>query len=79
MKIEKKVLWEAFQEVVRVALFGAISTVVGFYLEKMAGLPQTEVVIIITLLLKFVDKYVHDSKHIKLNGLTDTKVFQLHS
>lgn len=74
MKFDKKALEEAGQEVVRVAFFGAVSALVSLGLNRLAGVPQTEVVILGTLLLKLVDKYIYESKYIKFNGLTDTKI-----
>jgi hypothetical protein len=74
MKFDRKAAVEALQEVSRVAFFGAISALVSVALEKVAGFPQTEVTVIGTLVLKLVDKYINESKYIKLNGLTDTKI-----
>lgn len=72
----QKALAEAVQEVVRVAFFAALSAVVAFLLNKLAGMNQTDVVVMVgILLLKLVDKYIHENPKIKLNGLTDTKMF----
>ena len=76
MKFDKKALMEAGQEIARVAFFAALSAVVAYGLRQFANMDQTEIVVVAgTILLKFVDKYVHDSKFIKFNGLTDTKIF----
>jgi hypothetical protein len=74
MKFDKKAAIEALQEVARVAFFGAVSALVSVALERLAGLPQTEVIVIGTLVLKLVDRYINQSKYTKLNGLTDTKI-----
>lgn len=72
----KKVVFEALQEVARVALFGALSAAVAYGLQKLGMQNQTDVTVVLgTLALKGVDKWIHDNPKIKLNGLTDTKMF----
>lgn len=69
---------EALQEVVRVAFFAALSAVVAFGLQKLGVQDQTNMTVVLgTLLLKGVDKWLHDNPKIKLNGLTDTKLIGL--
>jgi hypothetical protein len=74
MKFDKEALWEAIQEIARIAFFGGISALVAVGLNRLAGLPQTETVVIGTFILKFIDKYIHDNPKIKFNGLTDTRI-----
>lgn len=74
MKFDQKAFNESVQEVFRVAAFAAFSAVVSYLLNRFSGMPQTEVVVIGTILLRLVDKYIHESKFTKLNGLTDTKI-----
>lgn len=75
MKLDKKALSEALQEMGRVALFAAVSALIAYGLKQLAGMDQTELVVVLgTLVLKLADKYVHDSKYVKYNGLTDTKI-----
>lgn len=76
MKFDKKALTEALQEVGRVALFAAVSAVVAYLLKQLAGMDQTDMVVVVgTLALKLVDRYIHENKSMKSNGLTDTKMF----
>ena len=56
----KDALIEMGKELLRIAIFGAVSAVLAFLLDKFAGLPQTEVVMIGTVLLRAVDKYLHE-------------------
>ncbi len=53
--------WEAVKEVARLALFGAISLFVSMLLDKLVSLPQDSVVIVLTLVLRAADKYLHES------------------
>ncbi len=78
MNFDKKYLWEATQEVARIAFFGAVSALVAFGLQQLGVKNQQEPVIMIgTLILKGLDNYIHNNPAIKSNGLTDTKNFGL--
>ena len=64
---------ETAQELARVAFFAALSAVVAFAANKLAGMNQSETIVIVgTLVLKMVDGYIHENPKIKSNGLTDT-------
>ena len=74
--LDKKVLYEALQEMARVAFFASVSALVAYGLKQLSGQDQSQTVVLVgTLLLKGLDKYVHDNPAIKSNGLTDTKNF----
>ena len=78
MKIDKKALMEAGQEVVRVVFFASVSALIAWGLAKLGVADQTDTVVILgTLVLKGLDKYIHDAKFIKFNGLTDTKILKV--
>jgi hypothetical protein len=73
--LNKAVIWEAVQEMARVAFFGAVSALISFGLQQLGVKNQQEPVIMIgTLLLKGLDKYIHDNPKIDSTGLTDTKM-----
>lgn len=75
MKFDKQALVEALQEIMRVVFFASVSALIAFGLQKLGMQDQTDTVVILgTLVLKGLDKYVHDNKSIKLNGITDTKM-----
>jgi hypothetical protein len=63
--MDKKALIEALLELGRYLLFAAVSWGVSY----LAKLPQSEGVIIGTMVLRLVDKYIHEAKNIKANGL----------
>jgi len=59
-------LKEALLEVGRLVFFAAISIIITFAIQKFAEVPQTEIIIIATTILRFLDKWVHEhSKEIK--------------
>lgn len=59
-------LKEALKELGRLVLFGVFSIVVTFVLDKLTNVPQTETIVIITALLRFADKWIHEnSKSVK--------------
>lgn len=55
----KDALIEMVKEVLRIGIFAAISSILAYLLEVFAGLPQTEVVMVGTILLRAADKYLH--------------------
>ncbi len=75
MNFDKKYIWEAVQEMGRIAFFGAVSALVAFGLQQLGLKNQSEPTIMIgTLLLKGLDNYIHNNPKIQSNGLTDTKM-----
>lgn len=70
MKLDKKAIWEAVKEVARLALFAAVGAAVAWGTSKLSTLdPNSTFVVIATALLRFADKFVHESKHIEAKGL----------
>lgn len=56
--MKKQALWEAFKEIARLALFAAVSAVLAWVADKLAGLdPSSTVVVVGTLVLRFADKW----------------------
>lgn len=58
--VNKPAFKEALKEVARIALFAAVTAVVGWAGEQLAGLdPSSTFYIVGTLVLRMVDKYIH--------------------
>ena len=56
----KQALKEAVKEVLRIALFAAVTAVVGWASQELAGLdPSSTFYVVGTLVLRLVDKYIH--------------------
>jgi len=53
-------LYEATKEVLRIALLAAISAFITSLLDQVAKLPPGETTIVLTFILKFVDKVVYE-------------------
>lgn len=67
--MNKQAILESVKEVARLAFFAALTAIVGWASQKVAGLDPTSIHYVIgTLLLRFVDKYVHKSD-MKANGI----------
>ena len=75
--MDKKALVEASQELVRLVFFAVLGVGISFGLGKLADVPQTETTVIFVAVLKWLDKYINQNKHIKYNGLTDSKIIGL--
>ena len=60
---------EAIKEAGRLALFGAVSMFITSLLDKVVALPQSETTIILTFVLKMIDRYLHKSE-IAVHGLS---------
>jgi len=56
----KTAIIEATKEIGRVFLFAGISAVLTFLLGKLTTLPQTEFVLVGTIILRWIDKYLHE-------------------
>lgn len=67
-------LKESLKELGRLILFAVASVVVTYLLNTFAELPQNETVIILTAVLKWADKYLHERakevKNARLKGLS---------
>ena len=64
---------EASKDTARLALFGAIGTLVTYgvdsILPDLPGEVKAAVLVIVTALLVWVDSYIHNNKDIKAKGL----------
>lgn len=60
---------EGAKSSMRLAILGGVSYVIGLGLNYLTGLPTSETTVILTLVLKGIDKYVHENPNINLKGL----------
>lgn len=68
--MNRNALVEAVKEGGRIALFAALAALVAFASDKLAGLdPSSTAVIVGTVVLRLVDKFVHINGKIKANGV----------
>lgn len=68
--MNKKVILDFVKEGLRVAIFGAISSLVAFGLNQLgAGDQSSTVVIVGTLVLKALDRAIHEDKSISAKGI----------
>lgn len=67
----QKAIIEALKEAGRIAFFAAIAAVVGWVTTKVSSLdPNSTFYIIATVLLRLVDKYIHQNDNIKAEGIS---------
>lgn len=66
----KTAAWEMAKEGLRIAFFAAVTALVGWFSNVLAGIDPNSVYYIVgTLLLRLADKFVHENKEVKANGL----------
>lgn len=65
-----KAIWEALKELLRLALFAAISAFITSLLGGLESLGSNQVwVIVLTGALRFADKWVHENANVKARGI----------
>jgi hypothetical protein len=70
MTVNWKAIAEAAKELARVAVLGAVSAAISWGTTKLAGLdPNSAYAIAGTLLLRFLDKYLHVNQDVPVKGL----------
>lgn len=70
-QFNKEAIFEAFKEVARIAVFAAITAIIGWATMKLSSYdPTSEFYIIGTTLLRAIDKYIHERKDVPLKGIT---------
>lgn len=68
--MNKKAIIEMVKEAIRLAILAAISAVLAYAGQVLAGLdPSSTTVVIGTLVLRVLDKFVHES-NLKANGIS---------
>ncbi len=60
---------EGSKESVRIAILGGVSYLISLGLNYLTGLPSTEATVILTVVLKGIDKYIHENPNINLKGI----------
>lgn len=66
----KDAIISTVKEGLRIALFAALSALIAWASNKLAGLdPSSSTVVIGTILIRLVDKYVHENKDINAKGI----------
>ena len=61
---------EMIKEGLRIALFAGITALIGWLGQVLAGLdPNSTYVVIGTVVLRLIDKYIHENRHIAANGI----------
>ena len=51
---------KAILEALRLAIFTGVAFLVAFGIDYVASVPETQTTIVLTLILRFVDKYLHE-------------------
>lgn len=66
----KNAIISTIKEGLRIALFAALSALVAWGSNKLAGLdPSSSTVVLGTIVIRLVDKYVHENKNINAKGI----------
>lgn len=67
----KQALIEALKEVGRLAFLGAVTAVLGYLTQLVAGLDPNSVYYVVgTVVLRAIDRYLHKSPDTKLTGIS---------
>lgn len=65
-----KAITEAIKEAGRLAFFAAVSALVAYATTKLSTLDPTSVYVVVgTVLLRVVDKYIHSNENISATGI----------
>lgn len=68
--LNKQALIEMLKEAGRLAFFAALSAIVAYAGHVLAGLdPNSLVVVVGTMVLRLLDKYVHENDNTNLKGV----------
>lgn len=70
MTLNTNAIIEGVKEVARLALFAALGAVIAYATSLQGSFDPTSLeAIVLAVVLKFADKYVHKNDAIKLNGI----------
>lgn len=68
--MDSKALLETVKEAGRIAFFAALAALVAYGADKLSLLDPTSFQVVIgTAVLRVLDKFVHENKNIKANGI----------
>lgn len=69
-KLSKNAVVEMLKEAGRIAFFAAVTALVGYASDKLAGLPADSTYVVVgTVVLRLIDKYIHISDRTELKGI----------
>lgn len=69
--MSKQALIEMAKEAARIAFFGALTALLGWFSQQLAGLDPSSVYYVVgTVVLRLVDKYIHENKDIAATGIS---------
>lgn len=69
-EVNLKALVEMAKELGRIVFFGALAALAGYLTEKINGMQPTELYyIVMTIVLRLLDKFIHEHKNIAVNGI----------
>ncbi len=67
----KQAVLETLKEAFRIAFFAALTALAAWATNKLAGFDPTSIYYIGgTILLRLLDKYIHENENIKSNGIS---------
>lgn len=65
-----KASWEAIKEVARMAVLAGISAAIGWGVTQLGSFEPSSVYVVVGLpVLRAIDKWLHENKDVKANGL----------
>lgn len=68
--MSRSALWEAVKEILRLAVFAAISAAIAGAIDYLSGFNSTETWVVVGLaVLRFADKWIHERKDVASKGL----------
>lgn len=68
--MDKKAILEAVKEVGRLVFFAGLTAVIGWATTKISSFDPTSTYYIVgTMVLRFLDKYIHDSETTERSGI----------
>lgn len=68
--MNKQAIIESLKEVIRIVVLAAITAAVGWATNKLSGLdPNSLFYVVGTLVLRFVDKWLHENQNVSAKGL----------
>jgi hypothetical protein len=62
----KNPIFEAFKDIARLVVFAVPGILIGYF----TGLPETQTTVLVLLVLRAIDSYIHNNPEIPANGLT---------
>lgn len=66
--MSKNPLWESLKEILRLAIFAAVSAFIASLVSNFDGSTEP-IFVILTLVLRFIDKWIHENEDNDWKGL----------